>query len=143
MLFRKLDCASEWQQLNVFELNVLRGFVFSYARSEFRDQAVSDVPVVIHDEDVPHANPSVVEQRLAQVADDVVQVFVALQTLETERNAGHDCLFLLDDHAGIRTYGAKVEVVLDPEREPEHQGQQQQQPCAETPNLGRKSHFGN
>ena len=143
MLIRKLDGASEWQQLNVFELNVLRGFVFAFARSELRDQAVYDVPLLVYDEDIPHANPLVVEQRLAQVADDLVQIFVALYALHAECDAGHDGLFLLDDHACVCAHGSQVEVVLDTEREPEHQGQQQQQPCAETPNLGRKSHFGN
>ena len=143
MLFGKLDCASEWQQLNVFELNVLRGLVFAFARNEFRYQAVSDVSIVVHDKDVFDANTFVVQQWLAQVADDLVEVLIAVQTLETESDAGHDRLFLLDDHAGVGTHRPQVEVVLDTEREPEHQGQQQQQPCAETPYLGRKSHFGN
>ena len=143
MLFGKLDCASEWQKLNVFELNVLRGLVFAFPRSELRDQAISNVSIVVHDEDVPHANPFVVEQRLAELADDFVQVLVALQALVTECDAGHDCLFLFDDHTCVCAYGPQVEVILDSESEAEHQGQQQEQPGPEASNLGRKSHFGN
>ena len=65
-------------------------------------------------------------------ADDFVQVLLALQALEAERDARHDGLFLLDDHARVRADCAQVEVILDPESEPEHQRQQQQQPGAET-----------
>ena len=140
MLLRELDRASQWQELDVFEPNVFGGLVLAFARCEFGNQAVANVTVVVDHEDVFDANVLVVQQRLAQVADDLIQVFIALEALEAERDAGHDGLLLLDDHARVGADGPEVKVVLDAEGEPEHKGQQQQQPGAKALNLGRVSH---
>jgi len=120
MLLRKLDCASQWQQLNIFELNVLRGLVIELSRSEFGNQAISNVPIVVDDKDVFDANVLVVQEGLAQVADNFVEVLIALDTFQTECNSRHDGLFLLDDHARISADGPQVKVILDAEGEPEH-----------------------
>ena len=79
-------------------------------------------------------------RRLAQAADDFVEVLIALQTLDPERDAGHDRLFLLDDHARVGADLAQVEVVLHTEGQPEHQRQQQEQPGAEALYLCGKLH---
>ncbi len=63
-----------------------------------------------------------------------------METFEAERNAGHNGLFLLDDHAGVGADRSQVEVVLNAKRETEHERQQQQEPRSETPYLGRKFH---
>src|SRR5690349_13751937 len=52
----KLHRTSQRQQLNVFELNVAGGFVFTFAWIELRNDAVEDVPVVVDDENVLDAN---------------------------------------------------------------------------------------
>ena len=140
MLTRKLDCTSERQKLNVLELNVFRRLVFALARIELGNDAVDDVAIVVDDEDVFDANVLVVQKRLAEVADDLVEVSVALQGFHAERDAGHDRLFLLDDHARIGADLAQVEVILDAEREPEHQCQQQKQPGAKALYRVGKSH---
>ena len=63
MLVCILDRASERQELNVFELNVARGFVFAFARIELGNDAVADVPIVIDDQNVFDANVLVVQER--------------------------------------------------------------------------------
>jgi hypothetical protein len=49
-------------------------------------------------------------------------------------------LFLLDDHPRIGADRAEVEVILHAKGQPQHQGQQQQQPGTEALYLGRKLH---
>ena len=126
--------------MNVFELNVAACLVFAFAWIELRNNAVANVSIVVDDQDVLHANILVVQQRLPQAADDLVEVLVALKTLETERDAGHDGLFLLDDHARVGADRSQVEVVLNAERETEHQRQQQEKPGSEASYLSRKLH---
>src|SRR6185369_5267142 len=140
VLFCILNCATQGQKLDVFVLNVASGVVFALPWVEFRDNAVQDVSIIIDDEDIPDAHVLIVQQRVAQVADNLVKVLIALEALESEGNAGHDGLLLLDDHAGVGVNRAQVEVVLNTERESEHQGQQQQEPGTEASYLGGESH---
>lgn len=140
MHVRVLHRASERQQLNVFELNVARGLVFAFARIELRNDAVEDIPIVVDHQNVFDANVLVVQERLAQSADDLVEILLALQALEAERDAGHDRLFLLDDHARVGANLAQVEVVLDTESETEHERQQQEKPSSKTLYRGRNLH---
>jgi len=140
VLFCVLNGAAQGQKLDVFVLNVTRRFIFALSRVEFGDNAVQNVSIIIHDQDVLDANVLIVQQRVAQVADDLVEVLIALDALESEGNAGHDGLLLLDDHAGIRVDRAQIEVVLNTQRESEHQGQQQQEPGTEASYLGGESH---
>jgi hypothetical protein len=99
-----------------------------------------DVSVVVHDENIFHANILVFQQRLAEASHDLVEVLIALETFEAERNAGHDGLFLLDDHAGVGADRSQVEVVLNAKGETQHKRKQQQEPRSETLYLGRESH---
>ena len=140
MVVGKLHRASQRQQLNVLELNVARGLVFAFARIELRNNAVSDVPVVVDDEDVLDANVLIFQERLSQSADDGVEILIALQALDAERDAGHDGLFLLDNHTRVGADLAQVEVVLDAESETEHERQQQKKPGAKTLYGGRNVH---
>ena len=126
MRIRVLHRTSQREELDVFELNVLKRFVFAFAWIELGDDAVFNVSLVVHDHDVLHANIFVVEGRLAQVADDLDEVLIALQAFDSERNARHDRLFLLDDHAGVGADSPQIEVVLNPEGETQHQRQQQE-----------------
>ncbi len=140
MRVRVLHCTSQRQELDIFELNVLKRFVFAFAWIELRNDAVFNVSLIVHDHDVSHANILVVERRLAQVADNLDEVLIALKAFDSERNARHDRLFLLDDHARVGADGPQIEVVLNPEGETQHQCQQQEKPGSETSYLGRKLH---
>jgi hypothetical protein len=140
VLVRVLDCTSERQQLNVLELEVARRFVFTLARVELGNDAVDNVPVVVHHQNVSDANVFVVQEGIANVPDDLVQLLVALQAFHAERDPGHDRLFLLNDHARVGADLAQVEVILDAEGEPEHQRQQQKQPGAKALYRGGKFH---
>src|SRR5205085_6471294 len=140
VLVSELDGASERQHLNVFELDITCRLVFAIARIELRNNAVEDVTVVVHHENVLDADVLVLQQRLAQAANNLVEILLALEALVAQRDAGHDCLFLLDYHASVIAHGAEIEVVLDTEGEAEHQRQQQQEPGSETLYLGAKSH---
>ena len=135
-----VDHASQWQELYVLELNIAGRIVIEFAWSEFGIEAVYDVTIVIHHQDILDANVLIVQQRLAQVADDLVEVSIAMQALDPKRDPGHDRLFLLDDHSRVGTHGAEVEVILHTESQPEHQGEQQEQPGTKTLYLGGKFH---
>ncbi len=140
MLVCILDYAPEWQELYVFELDVACSVVFAFAWVEIGDNAVSDVSVVVHYQNILEAYVLVVQQRLAQVPDDLIKVSIALETLDPERDPRHDRLFLLDDHARVGIYLPEVEVVLHAEGQPQHQCQQQEQPGTEALYLGGKLH---
>src|SRR5688500_2561719 len=94
----------------------------------------------IHHQNIFHPNVLVVQQRLAEVADDLVKVSIAMKALDPKRDPRHDCLFLLDDHARIGANCAEVEVILHTEGQPQHQGEQQEQPGTKTLDLGSKLH---
>ena len=126
--------------MNVLELNVTRRLVFVFAGIVFGIETVLDVAGVVDDEDVADANSPVVEQRFVHIADDLDEVLVALQTLQAESDPGHDGLLLFDDHAGVGSYRAEVEVILDAEREPEHKREQQEQASAKTFDESRNLH---
>jgi len=140
VLVGELDGASQRQELNVLELHVTSSLVLSITWIEFGDDAVEDVAVVVDDENISDADVFVIQQRLAQFSDNLVEVLIALEALESERDTGHDGLFLLDNHARVGADSAEVEVVLDTEGEAEHQGKEQQEPGSETLYLGAKSH---
>ena len=108
-----LDRAPQRQELNVFELNVACRVVLAFAWSEFRNDTVHDISIVVDDENVSDAHVLIVQQGLAQAADYFIKVLTALQALEAERDAGHDCLLLLDDHARVGANRSQVEVVLN------------------------------
>src|SRR5688500_5906049 len=78
---RVLHSTSERQELDIFELNVLECLVFAFAWIELRNDAVFNISRVVDDEDVPHANILGVERRLAQVADDLHEILIALEAL--------------------------------------------------------------
>src|SRR5262245_25128812 len=124
MFVGELHCASQRQQLDVLKLNVARGFVFTLAWIELRNDAVEDVSGIVYHHDVLEANVLIFQDGVSQSTDDLVEILIALQALDAERDAGHDGLLLFDDHARIRTDSAEVEVVLYAERKTEHQRQQ-------------------
>src|SRR6185437_8036567 len=86
------------------------------------------------------ANIFLVEKRFLNASAYLVKILIALDTLQAQADAGHDRLFLFDDHARVGADGSQVEVVLNAEGETEHQGQQQQKPGSEALYLGVKSH---
>jgi hypothetical protein len=105
-------------------LNIARRIVIEFAWGEFGDNTVNDVSIVVHHQNILDPNIFiVVQQRLAQVTDDLVQVAIAMQTLDPERDPGHDRLFLLNDHACIGANRAEVEVILHTKGQPQHQRQ--------------------
>ena len=127
MLVGELNGVSQGQQLNILELKVFGRFVFSFPWIELGDDAVSDVTVVVDDENISYAYVLVVQEGLTEVPDDFVEILITLEALESESDSGHDGLFLLDNHAGVGADGAEVEVILDTEGKAQHQRQQKQE----------------
>ena len=140
MLVSRLDSTPQRQELDVFELNIPGGLVFAFAWVEFRDDAVENITVVVYHQNVFDTNIFLIKKGSLNTSDNLVEILIALETLIAKSDAGHDRLFLFDDHARVGADGSEVEVVLNAEGEPEHQGQQQQQPGSEALYLGVKSH---
>ena len=127
--------------MKILELDVLSGVVGHLPGGVFGLKAVENIAVVVDDEDVFYPDVLAVEQRVFDAADDLIDVLVALETVEAESDAGHDGLFLLDDHPGVVLHRAEVEVVLNAEGKSEHKSQQEEEAGPEAFNKSWKSHM--
>ena len=135
-----LHGASQRQELDVFKLDELERLVFAFAWIVVRDKTVSNVALVVDHHNVLHTSVLVVQRRITEVADELDKVLVALKGFQPERDARHDGLFLLDDHARVGADGSQVEVILNSQGKAQHHGQQQQEPRSKTLYLGRELH---
>src|SRR6185295_17497066 len=80
----ELDGAPQGRQSQVPDLKVLGSVVGLLLRRVFPLEAVDNVAVVVHDEDVLNPNVFVVEQRIFDTAEDFIEVLFALQTIHAE-----------------------------------------------------------
>ena len=131
-----LHGTSQRSKLDIRELHVLKALIFALLWIEFGIDTVENIARVVNDHYVLHANILVLEWRLAQGAGDLDEVLVTGEALQANTDSRHDRLFLLDDHARIGAHRPEVEVVLDTEREAQHERQQQQEPGSKTLYLG-------
>src|SRR6185295_7184255 len=96
----EFDGWAKWRKRDVLKLDVALCLVM-LGRSVGRYQAVPDLTATVNQEDVVHPPRVLVEDRFAQVSAHVSQVFLSVNTADSQSHTRHNRLFLLDYHVGI------------------------------------------
>ena len=123
----EFDSAGERWQRNISQAKVSQRLVGVRLRRVSFDQAVLDVTVIVDNEDVLYSASFLINKRLTQIVTHLVQIFLAVDAVNSQRHSRHYCLLLLHQHVGVSFDRLQVYVVLNPERQTEEHDQQEYQ----------------